>query len=98
MSKLLKTAAKIGLAYFILFTIFYVGRFIYAMQAFIEYHSRPTGVDIAHTIFAGTIVFEKDVTANSGSILFTITALLAVIGAGIWMYQTVRGNQSATVS
>jgi hypothetical protein len=96
--KLLELAAKIGIAYFVLFSIFYIGRFINAYQSFMKYHSTPTGVDFAHTIIAGSIVFEKDVTGNSGSMIFTILAILAVIGAGIWFYQFKWGEQPATVS
>jgi hypothetical protein len=96
--KLLDLAAKIGAGYFVLFTIFYIGRFVYAYQVFMKYHSTPTGVDFAHTIIAGSIVFEKDVTGTSGSMIFSILALLAVLGAGIWFYQFKWGEQSATVS
>jgi hypothetical protein len=98
MSKLLELTAKIGIGYFVLFIIFYIGRFVYAWQAFMKFHSTPTGVDFAHTIIAGSIVFEKDVTGSSGSMIFTILALLAVIGAGIWFYQFKWGEQPATVS
>jgi hypothetical protein len=98
MSKLLKTVAKIGIAYFILFTIFYIGRFIYAYQSFMKYHSTTTGVDFAHTILAGTIIFEKDVNLYPYPTVFISLAILALIGAGIWFYQFKWGEQPATVS
>jgi hypothetical protein len=94
--KPLELAAKIGAGYFVLFSIFYIGRFWYAYQAFIKYHSTMTGVDVAHTILAGSIIFEKDVALYPKPIVFTIMAILALIGAGIWLYQFIRGDAVAT--
>lgn len=98
MSKLLETAAKIGIWYFILFSIFYTFRFIYAYQSFMKYHSTMTGVDFGRTILAGSIVFEKDIASYSYPTLFIVLAILAIIGAGVWFYQFKWGEQSATVS
>jgi hypothetical protein len=98
MSNLLKLAAKLGIAYFILFSIFYIGRFIYALQSYMKYHSTTTGVDVAHTVLAGTIIFEKDVGLYPYPTLFISLAILALVGVGIWFYQFKWGEQTATVS
>jgi hypothetical protein len=91
-----KTISTIGLGYFVLFTLFYIGRFWYAWQAFMKYHSTPTGVSLAYTISAGSIIFEKDNALYSEPLLFKVMAILAVIGAGIWIYQTMWGDRVAT--
>ena len=96
--KSLDLAAKLGAGYFILFSIFYIGRFVYAYQAFMKYHSTMTGVDFAYTIIAGSIVFEKDVAGFQKPILFTILSILALVGISIWFYQFKWGEQTATVS
>jgi hypothetical protein len=81
--KLLKIAAKVGIAYFILFSIFYGIQFLNAFQLFRKYHSTSIGIDIAQTITGSTPYF-------------TILAIPAILGAGIWVYQTLWGDRSAT--
>ena len=96
--KPLELAAKVGAGYFILFTLFYIGRFVYAWQSFMKYHSTMTGVDFAYTIISGSIVFEKDVAGYQKPLIFTVMTILAVVGISIWFYQFKWGEQSATVS
>ena len=98
MSKPLELLAKLGIGYFIVFSIFYIGRLLYAYQAFMKYHSTMTGVDFARTLTAGSIVFEKDVTGTSGSPIFTLLTLIALLGLSIWFYQFKWGEQPATIS
>jgi hypothetical protein len=93
MSKLLKTAAKIGILYFILFSIIYIIKFLEALRLFEKYHSTSIGIDIAQTIM------DKFTVSNiPGTTVFRITATCALIGAGIWFYQFKWGEQPATVS
>jgi hypothetical protein len=82
---LLNTLSKIGIIYFIIFSIIYLVKFMEAFLLFEKYHSTSIGIDIAQTI-------------TGSSPVFTALALLAILSAGIWIYQTVRGEQSATVS
>jgi len=79
----LNIISKIGLGYFILFSIFYGIQSFNAFQLFKKYHSTPIGIDIAQTITGSTPYF-------------TILAIPAILGAGIWVYQTLWGDRSAT--
>ena len=81
----LELLAKISIGYFIIFNVIYFVKFVQAFLLFEKFHSTPTGVNIAQTIIGG-------------SSIFIAAALLAVVGAGIWIYQTVWEDNPTTVS
>jgi hypothetical protein len=83
MSRLLELAAKIGIIYFILFSIFYVTQFIRAWRLLVKYFN----TDFAHDLMARTITDSYTVGTTPGTTVFAITAILAILGAGIWFYQ-----------
>jgi hypothetical protein len=91
---LLKTASRIGMIYFIIFSAFYIIQFIRAWRLLVKYFN----TDFAHDLMARTITDSYTIGTTPGTTVFAITAILAILGAIVWFYQFKWGEQSATVS
>lgn len=78
---LLESVGKVGIGYFIAFSVFYLIIFV---ESYLQY-SRSFS-SLARTDVAATIIDKFTISPISGHTVFVITGSLAVACFGFWLY------------